>query len=116
MGSGASSAVDWRYAISTPIPEPLRVARQELLPRLDALGSLLESEGDAHALAFFARIANSIRHCQETEDLAEAFLALSTSAFQGFQLSPASTFLVDQVLEQAQQLAHTLSADPADVH
>ncbi len=116
MGCGASSAIVRRNAISTSISEPLRVAHQELLPRLDALGSLLESEGDTRAREFFARIAQSIRHCKETEDLAEAFIALSTSAFQGFQLSAASTFLVDQVLEQAQQLAHTLSADPADVH
>ena len=102
---------------STPVTDadPLRVAQHELLPRLDALCSLLESEGDARAREFFTRIAHSIRHSRETEDLAETFLALSTSAFQGFELSPASTFLIDQVLEQAQQLAHTLSADASDV-
>ncbi len=46
----------------------------------------------------------------------ELFLQLSTTAFLGFEFSPAQAVLVDELLEQAEQLAHVLSADANQAH
>ena len=60
---------------------------------------------------FFGRVVRGIEVCRDAEDLAGPFMELSTSAFLGFQYSPAASLLIDRILASAQTLALTLSAD-----
>ena len=50
------------------------------------------------------------------EQLLELFLLLSMTAFQGFCMDPFATMMADRVLDHAQQVAHTFSADDDIVH
>lgn len=95
--------------------DALAIAREEILPGLHALCAQLEQENDATAHAFFRDVARSVEAARDTEDLAAPFIALSTSAFRGFVFGPVATVLLDQVLEAAQNMAHTLSA-AGDAH
>jgi len=92
------------------------LARDELLPLLDALQRLVEQEGKPDQQAFFARVHEATNHAREPEDLAGPFMELSTSAFLGFEFSGMATVLLDRVLELAQRAAMTLSAGAEEVH
>ncbi len=52
----------------------------------------------------------------EEEELLEVCMALSTSAFQGFQFDMQSAALLDELLAQAEQLAFTFSASSNQVN
>ena len=86
------------------------------MPALSALEQQLERERQSATLAFFRGIAAAIRAAEEPDDLAGPFLELSTTAFQGFRLSAPAAVLVDEVLERAQRIALTLSADASSEH
>ncbi len=92
-------------------PSALDVAHDEMLPLLRRLVELATEAHQTDQAAFFSAIARGIEHATDAEDLAEPFMGLSTSAFQGFAFAPATAVLLDQVLARAQQLSHTLSAE-----
>ena len=96
--------------------DPVSWAREELAPALLGLRRLAEEEGQPEQREFFARIAGGLEHASSAEDLAGPLMELSTSAFRGFQLSAATTFLLDEVLEKASHLTQALSADAEGVH
>jgi len=89
---------------------------RELMPALTELEEQLERDRDAGTLAFFRGIVAAIRAAREPEDLAGPFLELPRTAFQGFRLIASAATLVDAVLERAQSIALTLSADARTEH
>ena len=91
-------------------PSAVEIAHTEIVPHLETLCVLLESEGEMAQLEFFGRILAALRHAKEDEDLAGAFLELATSAFRGFVYSMPATLVIDRVLEAAETLSATLSA------
>ncbi|MDJ0867536.1 MAG: hypothetical protein QNK03_15615 [Myxococcota bacterium] len=96
--------------------DPVSTAKASLVPLLHALDAELANDGQAEPRAFFGRILQMVEAATEPEDLAGPFMELSTSAFRGFQFGITSMILVDQVLEAAQTLAFTLSADADTAH
>jgi hypothetical protein len=91
-------------------------ARAEMLPLLRSLCDLVEAEGDRDQHGFFSGILQGIESASDPEDLADPFMALSTSAFLGFDYGPLTALLLDQVLIAAQRLTMTLSASDEVVH
>ena len=88
-----------------------RSAQLQLLPLFDDLERVLRSEQDSEAFAFFGEIRRWIERAIDVEDLMGPFMQLATTAFRGFDLTPASHVAVDPILETAQALSFTLSAD-----
>jgi len=91
-------------------------ARAEMAPLLRSLCDLVEAEGERDQHGFFAGILQGIENARDPEDLADPFMALSTSAFLGFDYGPLTALLLDQVLVAAQRLTMTLSASDEVVH
>jgi len=94
----------------------LSPVRQDLLPPLRALVELLREEGCVREASFFESALTALEAASAPEDLADPFMQLSTSAFQGFRLSEAACGLLDHVLLAAQTLASTLSARDDAMH
>ena len=76
----------------------------------------LESSGQPEAYAFFMQAQDRLKGVDDEEQLLEFFLLLSMTAFQGFCMDPFATMMADRVLEHAQHVAHTFSADDDIVH
>ncbi|MEZ4289438.1 MAG: hypothetical protein R3E53_02450 [Myxococcota bacterium] len=55
-----------------------------------------------------------IESAREPDDLADPFLQLSMSAFQGFRFGPATDLLLDELLALAGRLAETLAIGPGE--
>lgn len=91
-------------------------AQTQLRPKFDALIDLLDQDGSVQELVFFTTNLLALQRATDPMDIGELFLQLSTTAFLGFQFSPAQAVLVDELLEQAEQLAHALSADSNQSH
>lgn len=96
--------------------DPVVYAREELSPLLSMICESAEEDGSSEQQAFFASIKRSIDHATVAEDLADPFMALSTSAFLGFHYSSHVTLLLDLALERAQRLSEVLSCEPGDLH
>ncbi len=96
--------------------EALHAVKRELAPRLDSLVEYFNQVQEIRAAAFFSEIASALAAVEEEADLLEVFLALSTTAFQGFQFDPVSAAGVDDVLAYAEQVSHTFTASPGSVH
>jgi hypothetical protein len=96
--------------------DPVAYAREELVPLLRALCSLAESGTKPDEQRFFAVILAGIEHARDGVDLAEPFMALSTSAFMGFRFDGATAMLLDELLAKAQSLTEVLSIDEAEVN
>jgi len=76
----------------------------------------LESSGQSEAYAFFTQVQGQLKQVDGEDQLLEVFLLLSMTAFQGFCMDPFATMMADRVLDHAQQVAHTFSADDDIVH
>lgn len=96
--------------------EALDTVKAELTPRLDTLVAYLESIEEWMAAAFFAGIAAALVAADEEEELLEVFLALSTTAFQGFALDATAAANVDAILEFAEQVSQTFAASEGVLH
>ena len=86
-------------------------AQRQLLPLFDSLDRILEREHDVEASAFFGEIRRWIERAVREEDLMGPFMQLATTAFRGFDFAPDGHMAVDRILEIAQTLSFTLSAD-----
>lgn len=91
--------------------DTVRSAQRQLLPLFDALAAILDREQDADAAAFFNEIRRWIERAVREEDLMGPFMQLATTAFRGFDFPPDGHLAVDRILEAAQTLSFTLSAD-----
>jgi hypothetical protein len=91
--------------------DPVRAAQRQLLPLLGHLERILERDQDADASAFFRDIRRWIERAVRTEDLMGPFMQLATTAFRGFDFAPDAHVVVDRILEAAQTLSFTLSAE-----
>jgi len=76
----------------------------------------LESSSQPEAHVFFTQVQDRLKHVEGEEQLLELFLLLSMTAFQGFRMDSFATMMADRVLEHAQRVAHTFSADDDVVH
>ncbi len=76
----------------------------------------LENSGQHEAHTFFTQVQDQLVRVDDEEQLLELFLLLSMTAFQGFCMDPFATMMADRVLDHAQQVAHTFSADDDIVH
>jgi hypothetical protein len=96
--------------------EPLDYARNEIAPLLRAIVVSVEEEERADQVRFFSAILNGVENARDATDLAEPFMELSMSAFVGFDYSPPTAMLLDQVLLHAGQLSEVLSLDDEERH
>lgn len=80
------------------------------------LVTYLENSGQYEAHTFFTQVQDQLVQVDGEEQLLEIFLLLSMTAFQGFCMDPFATMMADRVLDHAQQVAHTFSADDDIVH
>ena len=87
-----------------------------MAPRLDALVEYLGESGEHRAAAFFSSLAAALAAADEEAALLEVFLALSTTAFQGFEFDAVVAAGVDELLAYAEQVSHTFSAGGGPVH
>ena len=94
----------------------LDVVKSTMAPQLAALVEHLTSVQEHRAAAFFGEIAAALERVAEEADLIEVFLALSTTAFQGFMFDPHAATAVDRVLAYAEQVSQTYMADDARPH
>ena len=76
----------------------------------------LENAGQHEAHTFFTQVQDQLVQVDGEEQLLEIFLLLSMTAFQGFCMDPFATMMADRVLDHAQRVAHTFSADDDIVH
>ena len=84
-------------------------ASNQLEPLISAVIAELEAADNADPMAFFTQILISLRSMTDEEGLMQLFFRLSTTAFQGFVFSPAEAHCVDELLENCEQIALTLS-------
>ena len=92
------------------------VVLQEILPTLADLEETTKAEGNEQQNLFFEHIRRGLEGARETQDLADPFLQLSTSAFRGFQFSPDVAVLLDRLLAAAQGLSVLLAAEEETRH
>ena len=102
--------------VSVPKEAMVVSAQEQLEPLFAALLSQFEADGATHEQSFFAAQYDVLHRAVEEVQIAELFMQLSTVAFVGFQFTPSQAFLVDALLEKAEQIAHTLSADGGQSH
>ncbi|MEM7220467.1 MAG: hypothetical protein AAF515_19055 [Pseudomonadota bacterium] len=100
----------------SPSQQPVIDARNQLDPLLEALVKQLDEEGQATQQAFFSRIRTSIQKAQDEVGLAAPFMELSTTAFVGFEFSADAIALIDRILEKAENIAASFSADDSPPH
>ncbi|MEM9176312.1 MAG: hypothetical protein AAGC67_13880 [Myxococcota bacterium] len=96
--------------------DPLAYAQEQIVPLLEILSEGAEADGKADQAAFFGRIHAGMTNARDAVDLAEPFMELSASAFMGFDFSPPTAMLLDQVLIYASQLSEVLSLDEDEIH
>ena len=96
--------------------ELLNNARSQLLPPLEAVIESFDETADTAPLAFFTLILTNLHGLQDDGDLMGLFFELSTTAFQGFDFSPAQAQLVDSLLAAAENIAFALSAPGDNPH
>lgn len=85
-------------------------------PLFEAVLTQFEKDESTYEQSFFAVQYDALNRAVEEVQIAEVFMQLSTVAFVGFQFTPTQAFLVDALLERAEQIAHTLSADGDTAH
>ncbi len=99
------------------LPDPVVAAAQrQLRPHFDAVIAQLDEDAAVAEMTFFTTNLLALLQASEPVDIGELFLQLSTTAFMGFEFSPVQAQLVDDLLAQAEQLAHVLSADSNQPH
>lgn len=100
-----------------PAKDPIVASAQEQMgPLFEAVLTQFEKDDSTYEMSFFATQYDLLNRAVEEVQIAEVFMQLSTVAFVGFQFSPSQAFLVDVLLERAEQIAHTLSADGDQQH
>jgi hypothetical protein len=77
---------------------------------LDVLG-----DREPSASLFFLELQRALAGAREEEDLINVFIAMSTTAFQGFQFPPDSLAPIDALLADAERIAFTFTAS-GDAH
>lgn len=100
-----------------PAIDPIVVSAQaQLGPLFEAVLTQFEEDESLYEMSFFAVQYDTLKRATEDMQVAEIFLQLSTVAFAGFQFSATQAMLVDLLLEKAEQIAHTLSANDDQAH
>ncbi len=94
----------------------LESVKQHMGPQLLALAEHLNAVQEFRAAAFFSEISSALEKVSEEGDLIEVFLALSTTAFQGFLFDAQTALAVDEILAFAEQVSKTYMADEGRAH
>lgn len=87
-----------------------------LRPHFLTVLNYLADQGEPLCLSYFMDMLQQLDSAQEETDLMLLCFELSKAAFLGFQYDATSMQLVDQLLEEAQQIAQTLTASNVGVH
>jgi len=87
--------------------------RAQLLPLLDQVLESVADQPDDRLRAFFGSIRSQLEHAASEEELLTPFLRLAGTAplVHSVGVDPFSLMVIDVLLERAQELAQTLSAD-----
>lgn len=91
--------------------EVVRAAQQQLVPLLRGLEAALGEDRRDGSLEFFSEIRRWIERAAEEADLMGPFMQLATTAFRDFDFDLGEQLLIDRILEIAQTISATLSAD-----
>lgn len=81
----------------------------DLTKRIDEVLTVL-GDREPLASAFFVGLKRALAAARDEEDLIAAFVMLSTTAFQGFELPPDSLATIDALLADAERIAFTFTA------
>ena len=95
----------------------IEAVRDQLEPLLNTVIESLADEPDRRVSDFFVSIRDQLRNASTEEELLTPFLRLAGTAplVNAVGVDPFVLMQIDVVLERAQQLAQTLSAD-SDLH
>ncbi|MEE2785461.1 MAG: hypothetical protein VYE04_18995 [Pseudomonadota bacterium] len=85
-----------------------------LRPHFLTLLRYLADEGEPLCLSYFMDLLQQLDNAEEEADLILLCFELSKAAFLGFQYDATSMQLVDRLLEEAQQIAQTLTASSVE--
>lgn len=82
------------------------------------LDRVIDRLGDREpvALAFFLELRAALNEAVDEADLVGAFMLLSTAAFRGFRLPDDVLAPVDDLLAQAERIAHAFTAPDSVRH
>ena len=86
------------------------VVNTELTEPLKTLCQLLASEGSAEEFAFFANLLFMLGDPEDEAQVLAAVIELSNCAFVGLNFSSAAQSQINDILDRAISLAHTMSA------
>jgi hypothetical protein len=81
----------------------------DLTKRIDDVLAVL-GDREPLASAFFVGLQRALEAARDEEDLIAAFVMLSTTAFQGFELPRDSLATIDALLADAERIAFTFTA------
>tara|TARA_X000000950_G_scaffold288114_1_gene403362 strand:+ start:1808 stop:2101 length:294 start_codon:yes stop_codon:yes gene_type:complete len=94
--------------------EAIESVKQTLKPQVEDLLSHLNATEQNAAAAFFTQILINLTAADGEEQLLEVFIELSTTAFLGITFDEYALALIDELLLNAEQIAHAFSVDPTN--
>ncbi len=90
--------------------------KAQLRPRFITVLQALADQNEFNGIAFFTEVLGLLDTSECEEDLINMCINLSRAAFEGIAYDDASWQLVDELLEDAQNIAHAFTAQPSDPH
>lgn len=89
--------------------------RSEISVHLERVIHLLGNRAPA-ASVFFREVLSLLQRAREEDDLINTFIALSTTGFQGFEFPEGTLEAIDDLLANAERIAHTFMASESARH
>ncbi|MEM9622123.1 MAG: hypothetical protein AAF993_10770 [Pseudomonadota bacterium] len=96
--------------------DPVEAVKDSLKPKFMVLIEYLNEQHEILAASFFTELLVNLTQAEEEEELLTVFFQLSSTAFMGFQFDPISWQLADEILQEAEQVAHTFSGSTQQMH
>ena len=96
--------------------ELVQSVKAQLRPKLYQVINYLADGGDPSAFAWYVALLSMLDEADSEIQLLEFSIELSKAAFLGFQYDEPASLLIDSLLAEAEGIAHTFTADPAQSH
>ncbi len=90
--------------------------KAQLRPRFLRVLRQLADEGEFNGIGFFTEALELLDSAEDEEGLIHMCINLSRAAFVGIAYSDTSWQLTDELLEDAQNIAHAFTADGSEPH
>ena len=90
--------------------------KAKLRPKLHQIIKYLSEGGDPSAFAWYVSLLTMLDEADSEIHLIEFSIELSKAAFLGFQYDDVASLLIDNLLAEAESIAHAFTADPMQSH